>query len=148
MAIIRRARKSIAASAEKKTAKKRVSAAGTVKTVKRTAVKKETAVKQDVIGKKQEEFVNNNSYVLVDYPVENDVVSGNSYVLRIGASFDGYVEVSFNDSEWQPCRFASGYWWYDWSDFKPGDTKIVARLVDNDGKILKVSDIRKCKVCQ
>jgi hypothetical protein len=36
------------------------------------------------------------------------------YVLRIGASLDGYVEISFNDAEWEPCRFASGYWWFDW----------------------------------
>ncbi len=133
-----------AVSTEKKVVKKKAVAA---KTTKKAACSKKGCVKQQVIGKKQEEFINNgNSYVLVDYPVENETVYGDNYVLRIGASFDGYVEVSFNDSEWQPCRFASGYWWYDWSYFQPGDIKIVARLVGNDGKILKISDIRKCKV--
>ncbi len=131
-------------SAEKKVVKKKAVAA---KGTKKACSKKNCVKQQNVIGKKQEEFVNNsNSYVLVDYPVENETVYGDNYVLRIGASFDGYVEVSFNDSEWQPCRFASGYWWYDWSYFKPGNMKIVARLVGNDGKILKISDIRKCKV--
>ncbi len=132
-----------AVSTEKKVVKKKAVAA---KTVKKAACSKKSCVKQQIVDKKAEEFVNNNSYVLVDYPVENETVYGDSYVLRIGASFDGYVEVSFNDSEWQPCRFASGYWWYDWTYFKPGDIKIVARLVGNDGKILKISDIRKCKV--
>lgn len=141
----KKAVKKAAVSVEKKVVKKKAVAA---KTTKKAACSKKSCVKQQqVIGKKQEEFVNNsNSYVLVDYPVENETVYGDSYVLRIGASFDGYVEVSFNDSEWQPCRFASGYWWYDWTYFKPGDIKIVARLVGNDGKILKISDIRKCKV--
>ncbi len=138
--------KKTAVVAEKKVVKKK--AVSSTKSVKKVACsKKSPCVKQQVVGKKQEEFVNNsNSYVLVDYPVENETVYGDSYVLRIGASFDGYVEVSFNDSEWHPCRFASGYWWYDWTYFKPGNIKIVARLVGNDGKILKISDIRKCKV--
>jgi hypothetical protein len=134
-----------AAVAEKKVVKKKTVASS--KNAKKVCSKKSSCVKQQVMDKKQEEFVNNsNSYVLVDYPVENETVYGDNYVLRIGASFDGYVEVSFNGSEWQPCRFASGYWWYDWMYFKPGDIKIVARLVGNDGKVLKISDIRKCKV--
>lgn len=134
-----------AAVAEKKVVKKKTVASS--KSAKKVCSKKSSCVKQQVMDKKQEEFVNNsNSYVLVDYPVENETVYGDNYVLRIGASFDGYVEVSFNGSEWQPCRFASGYWWYDWMYFKPGDIKIVARLVGNDGKVLKISDIRKCKV--
>ncbi|MBQ3833904.1 MAG: hypothetical protein II816_00060 [Elusimicrobia bacterium] len=141
----KKVKKVATAVAEKKVVKKKTVASS--KSAKKTCAKKSPCVKQQVAGKKQEEFVNNsNSYVLVDYPVENETVYGDSYVLRIGASFDGYVEVSFNDSEWQPCRFASGYWWYDWMYFKPGNIKIVARLVGNDGKVLKISDIRKCKV--
>ncbi len=136
-----------AVSAVKKTLKKKT----TVKTVKKAATtKKVNEVKQQ--EKAQEKVMqqeinnNNNSYVIIDHPVENETIYGDNYVLRIGASFDGYVEVSFNDGEWQPCRFASGYWWYDWMYYKSGNVKIVARLVCNDGKILKVSDIRKCKV--
>lgn len=118
----------------------------TAKTAKKTvAVKKVAEVKKQVCEQIQQE-TNNNSYVIIDHPVENETIYGDNYVLRIGASFDGYVEVSFNDGEWQPCRFASGYWWYDWMYYKSGNVKIVARLVCNDGKILKISDIRKCKV--
>lgn len=87
-----------------------------------------------------------NSYIVIDYPVEKETIFGNVYVIRIGASFDGFVEISFNNGEWQPCRFASGYWWFDWMYFKSGDYKISARLVGKDGKVIKVSGVRNCKV--
>ncbi len=88
----------------------------------------------------------NTAYVIIDHPCENETIGSDNYVIRIGASFDGYVEISFNGGEWQPCRFASGYWWFDWMYYKPGIVKISARIVSNDGKIIKISDIRKCKV--
>ena len=93
--------------------------------------------------------VNNNSYVLIDYPVENDIINGSAYVLRIGTSndFNAYVEVSFNDGEWNLCRFASGYWWYDWVYFQPGHFTVRARIVSaSDGRVIKISDIRHFRV--
>ena len=113
--------------------KKCVSKAASTKKVNSSAKSKELEAKK-------------NSYVIVDYPVENETIAGNNYVLRIGASTDGYVEVSFNSGEWLPCRFASGYWWFDWNYFKSGNVTIAARIVGSDGKIVKLSDIRKCKV--
>ncbi len=112
-------------------------------TVKKTCVKKPAvAVEKEVLNNNN----NSNAYVIIDHPCENEVIGGDNYVIRIGASFDGYVEISFNGGEWQPCRFASGYWWFDWMYYKSGDCKISARLVGNDGNVLKISDIRKCKV--
>ena len=113
--------------------KKSVSKAASTKKVNSSAKSKELEAKK-------------NSYVIVDYPVENETIAGNNYVLRIGASTDGYVEVSFNSGEWLPCRFASGYWWFDWNYFKSGNVTIAARIVGSDGKVVKLSDIRKCKV--
>lgn len=110
------------------------------------------AVAKKVVAKKveKENVVNNNSYVVIDYPVENDIISsGSVYVLKIGASndFNAYVEVSFNDGEWNLCRFASGYWWYDWSFFQAGKYTVKARIVSaGDGKVIKMSDTRKFKV--
>ena len=128
-------------SAVKPVAKKKVVAKKKASTSKAASVKKvnSSAKSKDLEAKK-------NSYVIVDYPVENETIAGNNYVLRIGASTDGYVEVSFNSGEWLPCRFASGYWWFDWNYFKSGNVTIAARIVGSDGKVVKLSDIRKCKV--
>jgi hypothetical protein len=65
----------------------------------------------------------------------------------IGASGDGYAEISFNDKEWLPCRFGSGYWWFDWTDFTLGYHALSARLIDHRGNIVAESNKRKCKVC-
>ena len=133
--------KAESSSAVKPVAKKKVVAKKKASTSKAASVKKvnSSAKSKDLEAKK-------NSYVIVDYPVENETIAGNNYVLRIGASTDGYVEVSFNSGEWLPCRFASGYWWFDWNYFKSGNVTIAARIVGSDGKVVKLSDIRKCKV--
>ena len=129
-------------SALKTVAKKKVATKQTVSVAKTASAKKTSCG-----GKKELEAKNNpNSYVVVDYPVENETIASDNYVLRIGASTDGYVEVSFNSGEWLPCRFASGYWWFDWNYFKSGNVTIAARIVGSDGKVVKLSDIRKCKV--
>ena len=133
--------KAESASAVKPVAKKKVVAKKKNSSSKAASTKKvnSSAKSKDLEAKK-------NSYVIVDYPVENETIAGNNYVLRIGASPDGYVEVSFNSGEWLPCRFASGYWWFDWNYFKSGNVTIAARIVGSDGKVVKLSDIRKCKV--
>lgn len=113
---------------------------------KKKTVAKEAPVKKACCPSENELVENNKSYVIVDYPIENEIIGGNNYVLRIGASTDGYVEVSFNSGEWLPCRFASGYWWFDWNYFKSGNVTIEARIVSSDGKIVKSSIIRKCKI--
>jgi hypothetical protein len=84
--------------------------------------------------------------VIIDYPTELETVSGLSYSIRVGATNEGSVEISFNEGEWKPCRFNCGYWWFDWGYFKPGEYKILARMVDIDGNIIIVSRERQCKV--
>jgi hypothetical protein len=93
------------------------------------------------------EEVPSSSYIIIDYPNEAEVINGPHYALRIGASNDGYAEISFNDGEWLPCRFGSGYWWFDWTDFDQGHHSLSARLVNYHGDIIAESDKRKCKVC-
>ncbi|MBO7611366.1 MAG: hypothetical protein J6T23_04045 [Elusimicrobia bacterium] len=137
----------------KKVVKAESSAAAKPVSKKKVVAKKKSSVSKAASTKKvnssaksKELEAKKNSYVIVDYPVENETIAGNNYVLRIGASTDGYVEVSFNSGEWLPCRFASGYWWFDWNYFKSGNVTIAARIVGSDGKVVKLSDIRKCKV--
>ncbi|MFH1368149.1 MAG: hypothetical protein ABII64_03380 [Elusimicrobiota bacterium] len=85
-------------------------------------------------------------FVAIDYPTEGEVVSGLAYVMRIGASEGGSVEVSVNGADWTSCRNAAGYWWFDWGYFIPGPHTIKARLVDSTRKVIKISAARKCMV--
>jgi hypothetical protein len=86
------------------------------------------------------------SYVLIDHPANGEIISGLHYAIRIGASDNGSVELSFNNGEWQPCRASAGYWWFDWGYFTPGDHKIAARLQNHDGTTVKKSPIVKVEV--
>ncbi|AKL97692.1 hypothetical protein [Endomicrobium proavitum] len=80
------------------------------------------------------------AFLVIDYPVESDVLHGSHYAVRIGASPVGAVEVSFNSKDWNPCRFAAGFWWYDWTGFSKGSHIIEARLLDSQNKeVLKTS---------
>ena len=86
------------------------------------------------------------TYVVIDHPAEGELVSGLAYVMRLGASAGGRVELSVNNGSWSPCRHSAGYWWFDWGYYKPGPHSITARLVDDKGKIIKKSAVRKCTV--
>ncbi len=129
----------------KKATVKKVTAKKVIKSSPKTTTKK-AAVETKVKAEIKEQNINSNSYIVIDYPVEKETIFGDVYVIRIGASFDGFVEISFNNGEWQPCRFASGYWWFDWMYYKAGDYKITARLIGKDGNVVKVSDVKTCKV--
>ncbi|MDR3307210.1 MAG: hypothetical protein LBS61_06120 [Endomicrobium sp.] len=121
-----------------KSVKKKVAANKNVKKkVVKAMSKKENSVDE----------VSSSSCIVIDYPNEAEMINGSHYALRIGASNDGYAEISFNDGEWLPCRFGSGYWWFDWMDFVPGRHSLSARLVNHRGKIVAESSKRKCKVC-
>ncbi|MCX5778023.1 MAG: hypothetical protein NTU66_02205 [Elusimicrobia bacterium] len=86
------------------------------------------------------------TYIIIDFPIENETVSGLHYAIRIGASSNGIVELSINNGPWEGCRFTDGYWWYDWGYYLPGTAKISARLVDEKGKLLKRASVRKVVV--
>lgn len=140
---------------EEKSAKKKVA-------VKKAAVKK--AVEKNVAAQsvtatqmvdsitnstpaaKTKKTTESNSYVIIDHPINSETVYQGHYAIKIGASGDGFVEISFNDGDWKPCRNNSGFWWYDWSDFSTGATKIVARLRNETGKTIKKSNTVKCEV--
>lgn len=87
-----------------------------------------------------------NCYVIIDHPSNGEVISGLHYAIRIGASENGAVEICFDGGDWQPCRNAGGYWWFDWGYFTPGEHAIVARLRDNDGNTLAQSQKILCQV--
>ncbi len=96
--------------------------------------------KRSVKGSEKKE-----NYVIVDYPKENETITTPNYTIRIGASEGSAVEVSIDAGNWESCRPAEGYWWYDWADYAPGFHLIRARIRDNKGKIVKTSSSRGCR---
>ena len=83
-------------------------------------------------------------YVIVDHPNENETINHPYYAIRIGASNNAYVQVSIDGGDWQNCRHSEGFWWFDWANYPLGNHKIIARLYDYNGKLIKKSKSRKC----
>ena len=58
---------------------------------------------------------NNCKNICIDYPQNNETVYCGHYCFRLGARKPcSAMQVSINGGEWQNCRQASGYWWFDW----------------------------------
>ena len=129
-------------------AKKVKKAEGAVKTAATEVITSEPKPKKAAAAakSKKEKSPAANYYVVIDYPQEGETVSGLHYAIRIGASEGGNVEISIDGGDWQQCRNGGGYWWYDWGYFTPGTHKLTARLVDQNGKVLKKSAVRKCQI--
>jgi hypothetical protein len=71
--------------------------------------------------------------VAVNFPQEGEHIDGREYTLRIEAKTASAVEVSIDQNEWQGCRAAGGYWWYDWAGFAAGKHRVVARILPHNG---------------
>jgi hypothetical protein len=85
-------------------------------------------------------------YVVIDHPINGEVLIPNHYAVRIGASWGGIVEFQVDDTDWIPCRHNAGYWWFDWHNIPSGKHKLAARMIDNNGNVLKKSALRRVEV--
>lgn len=83
-------------------------------------------------------------YVVIGHPKENEIINHPSYTIKIGVSGEGNAEVSIDGGDWKSCRQAENFWWYDWANYPSGTHKIIARLRDNKGEVIKKSEIRRC----
>ena len=83
-------------------------------------------------------------YVWIDYPTEDAQLEGPTYVVRLGVGGADAVEISIDQSPWLPCRFASGYWWYDWAHVAPGEHTLVSRIRTSDNRWFK-TPARRCR---
>lgn len=83
-------------------------------------------------------------HVFIDYPQENEVINPKHYAIKIGTNTNSRVEISIDNGDWQPCRFAGGYWWHDWTGYTSGAHKITARVCDNNNKVIVKSKVSKC----
>ena len=73
--------------------------------------------------------------VAIEYPRRNETITSNSYTFHIVAMPGAKkVEVSINDSVWEPCRKSGDSFWYDWFGYAPGEHELVARVQLNDGR--------------
>jgi hypothetical protein len=93
-------------------------------------------VKKETRGRKSK------YYVVIDHPVNNELLHSAHYVIRIGATWTGgNVEISVDNGDWQVCRHSVGYWWYDWSGIARGKHTVQARLNNDKGLVVKKSDV-------
>lgn len=75
--------------------------------------------------------------ISLDYPQEGERITGSHYSFRIKGIRDvGRIEVSIDSGPWEPCRHASGYWWFDWEGFPEGCHQAVVRGRTKDGRAL------------
>ena len=71
----------------------------------------------------------------IDYPQEDETVGSAHYTFRVKAPLNAEkVEVCIDGAPWQLCRYASGFWWYDWSDYGSGEHEVVARILPFDSR--------------
>ncbi|MBO7605360.1 MAG: hypothetical protein J6S61_02710 [Elusimicrobiaceae bacterium] len=91
-----------------------------------------------LVGKTRKNSCKNNSEtcknICIDYPQNNETVYCGHYCFRLGSRKPcSAMQVSINGGEWQNCRQANGYWWYDWWNFNTGNFYLEAKAYV-DGK--------------
>jgi uncharacterized protein YegJ (DUF2314 family) len=78
--------------------------------------------------------------LVLDYPLEGEIVTSHSYCIRVTAQEPRSVEICLDGKRWFSCRESVGHWWYDWSGFRSGGYTITARMTDKNGKVSKTKD--------
>ena len=73
-------------------------------------------------------------YIWIDHPQEGDRLNSAEYVIRLGIGGAETAELSIDKGAWRPCRFASGYWWFDWKNIPSGKHTLTARMKTADGR--------------
>lgn len=72
---------------------------------------------------------------VLDHPQQGEKITAPQYTFRIGAVGDiELVAVSIDQGPWQPCRNASGYWWYDWSGYTGGKHQAEVKAQTKDDR--------------
>ncbi len=84
-------------------------------------------------------------YVVIDHPKNMETITSRHYTIRIGSGECCRTEISIDDQPWQSCRYAVGFWWYDWHSYSTGFHQAVARIHKNNGEYI-ISKRRRFKV--
>lgn len=131
----------------KKIGEKKESDVGNASTISSSILEeKSKKIKKSVSTKSSKK--NSKYFIVIDYPKNNEVITHKThYAIRIGTLNAGNVEISIDNSEFQKCRYSSGYWWYDWCNIPVGKHTLVARLIDpKKNRTLKKSEEVVCIV--
>jgi len=68
------------------------------------------------------------------FPMENETIKSSSYTLKIKTKQPcKKVEVRFDGGEWEPCREAIGFWWFDWANYARKTYSVETRALGADG---------------
>ena len=78
----------------------------------------------------------------IDYPQASETVARGHYAIRISGC-EGECHVSIDEGDWQPCRSAEGFCWFDWNPTQTGRHRLSARTRSGN-KWLKAQ--RTCEV--
>ena len=62
----------------------------------------------------------------VDYPQAGEKVQRGHYAVRI-SSAGSECQISINEGDWQDCRHADGFAWFDWQPETAGSHRISVR---------------------
>jgi hypothetical protein len=76
--------------------------------------------------------------ISIDFPKQHERIASASYTFRLGAALgEGErVLVSVDDGPFLPCRFAEGYWWFDWGGYRSHHHRLIAKIVSADGDLV------------
>ncbi len=76
--------------------------------------------------------------ISIDYPRQHERITSGWYTIRVSAVL-GEAErvlVSIDDAPFQPCRFAAGYWWFDWDGYRSHHHRLIAKIVSPEGEVV------------
>jgi hypothetical protein len=76
--------------------------------------------------------------IAIDFPEQHGRITSERYTFRISAlvGVGERVMVRVDDASFQPCRFAAGYWWFDWAGYRSHHHHLVARIVSSEGDVV------------
>ena len=76
--------------------------------------------------------------ISIDFPKQHERISSTSYTFRVSAALgpDECVLVSVDDAPFRACRFASGYWWFDWDGYRAHHHRLIAKIASPDGQVV------------
>ncbi len=74
--------------------------------------------------------------IRIDFPKPQEKIVSSTYMIRLRALSDAeLVEVSIDECQWQPCRPAGGFWWFNWADYQSGLHELVCRAYGINGDV-------------
>jgi hypothetical protein len=76
------------------------------------------------------------THLILDYPKPKELITSSHYSFRIAASDDvKTLEIIIDGGPAQQTRQASGYHWFDWSNYMSGRHEVTFQVEFQDGSV-------------